>query len=207
MPVAQSVCAVTAFSFRFRSKPPTTSPAPTTNPIAIRSSGGIKLCSNEYFTKNAMPRKSANPPIHANNFAPMNCSQSIGGLDGLAICGAFGLRSSCGIGGGSGVVLDTTGAGAIAVTCGGTASTIGAGAATGAPGCTAETVCGRKLRSSFSTDDNRLPRSSMTRFALVTFASATNGRTRIAMARPIMRKPRNSIGWGLAGSLRLCDRG
>ena len=208
MPVAQSVCAVTAFSFRFRSKPPTTRPAPTTNPIAIRSSGGIKLCSNEYFTKNAMPRKSASPPIHANNFAPMNCSQSIGGLVGLAICGALGLRSSCGIGGGSGIALDTTGAGVIAGIGDGTASTFGSGAATGASGCTAETVCGRKLRSSFSRDDNRLARSSTPRFALFAFASATNGRTRIAMRKPIIRKPRNSIGcWGLAGSLRLCDRG
>src|SRR5213078_5217769 len=114
MPVAQSVCAVTAFSFRLRSKPPTTRTAPTTNPIAIRSSGGIKLYSNEYLTKNAMPRKSASPPIQANNFAPMKRSQSIGGLDGLAICGAFGLRNSCGIGGGAGIVLDPTGAAAIA---------------------------------------------------------------------------------------------
>src|SRR5947208_14561829 len=111
MPVAQSVCAVTAFSFRFRSEPPTTRPAPTTNPIAIRSSGGIKLCSNEYFTKNAMPRKSASPPIHANNLAPMNCSQSIGGLVGLAILGAPGLGSSCGVGGGSGVDLVAAGDG------------------------------------------------------------------------------------------------
>ena len=208
MPVAQSVCAVTAFSFRFRSKPPTTRPVPTTNPIAIRISGGIKLCSNEYFTKNAMPRKSASPPIHANNFAPMNCSQSIGGLDGMATCGVLGLRRSCGIGGGSGVALDTTGAGLIAGIVGGTASTLGSGAATGVSGCTAETVCGRKLRNSLSSDDNRLARSVTPRFARFAFASATNGRTKIAMRRPIRRRIRNSIGcWGLAGSLRLCDRG
>jgi hypothetical protein len=43
---------------------------------------------------------------------------------------------------------------------------------------------------------------------LLAFTSATNGRTIIAMRKPITRKPRNSIGyWGLAGSLRLCDRG
>src|SRR5262249_12600256 len=76
-----------------------------------RSSGGIKSCSNEYFTKNAMPRKSASPPIQANNFAPIKCSQLIGGLAGLARCGAFGVKSSCGIGGGSGVALDTAIAG------------------------------------------------------------------------------------------------
>src|SRR4029078_4096201 len=99
------------------------------NPIAIRNSGGIKLCSNEYFTKNAIPRKSANPPIQANNFAPMNCSQSIGGLDGLESCRALGARNSCGIGGGSAVAFDTTGAGVIAgIGAWGTDSTLGAGA-------------------------------------------------------------------------------
>src|SRR5262249_53077968 len=136
-----------------------------------------RLCSNEYFTKNATPRKSANPPIHANNFAPMNCSQSIGRLDGLTICGALDLTSSCGIGGGSDVTLDTTGAGVIARIGGGTASTFGSGAAIGAWGCTAETVCGRKFRNSFSSHDSRLARSATPRFALFAFASATNGRT------------------------------
>ena len=57
-----------------------TRPAPTTNPIATRSSGEMRLCSNEYLTKNATPRKSASPPIQAKSFAPMNCSQLIGGL-------------------------------------------------------------------------------------------------------------------------------
>jgi hypothetical protein len=155
-----------------------------------------------------MPRKSANPPIHANNFAPMNCSQSIGGLVGLAICRAFGVRSSCGIDDGPCVALDTTGAGVIAGIGGGPASTFGSGAATGGSGCTVETVCGRKLRSSFSSDDNRFTTSSTPRFARFAFASATNGRTRIAMRKPITRNPKNSIGcWGLAGSLQFCDRG
>src|SRR5215467_5635899 len=130
MPVAQSVSAVTTFSLRFKSKPPTTRPAPTTKPIAIRNSGGIKLCSNEYFTKNAMPRKSANPPIHANSFAPMNCSQLIGGLVGLATFGAFGAISSCGIGGGLAVALDIAGEGITAGIVGATTSTFGSGAAT-----------------------------------------------------------------------------
>src|SRR5262249_49914469 len=115
------------------------------NPIAILSSDGIKLCSNEYLTKNAIPSKSANPTIHANNFAPMNCSQLIGGLVGLATCGAFGARNSCGIGGGSGVALDTAGADAIAGIAAGMTSIFGSGAVTGASGCTAEAVCGRKL--------------------------------------------------------------
>src|SRR5439155_7373396 len=107
-----------------------------------------------------------------------------------------------------GVVFDTTGAGVIAGIGDGTASTLGSGAITGALGCTAETACGRKLRNSFSRDDNRLVRSARPCFALFAFASATNGRMRIAIQKPIMRKPRNSIGcWGLAGLLRLCDRG
>src|SRR5438552_1434142 len=45
----------------------------------------IILCSNEYVTKNATPRNSASPPIHANSFAPINCSQLIAGSEG---CGA-----------------------------------------------------------------------------------------------------------------------
>src|SRR4029077_12312734 len=98
--------------------------------------------------------------------------------------------------------------GVIAGIGGGTVSTLVSGASTGASGCTAETVRGRKLRNSFSRDDNRLARSATPRFARFTFASATNGRTRIAIQKPIIRKPRNSIGcWGLAGLLRLCDRG
>ena len=85
MPVAQSVCDVTTFSFRFSARLPTTNASPTTKPIATRISGGIRLCSNEYFTKNATPRNSASPPIHANSFAPINCSQLIAGSEG---CGA-----------------------------------------------------------------------------------------------------------------------
>src|SRR5437867_2501416 len=39
----------------------------------------MRLFSNEYFTKNTSPRNSANPPIHANSFTPMNCSQLMDG--------------------------------------------------------------------------------------------------------------------------------
>src|SRR5947207_5015175 len=77
IPVAHNVCAVMTFSLRFNNTPPPTSAIPAKNPIATRSSGGIRLCSNEYFTKKATPRNKANPPIQANIFAPMNCSQSI----------------------------------------------------------------------------------------------------------------------------------
>src|SRR2546423_7945519 len=85
MPVAHKVCAVTTFSFRFNATPPMTSAMPVRNPIATRSSGGIRLCSNEYFTKKATPRNKAKPPIQANIFAPMNCSQSILREDGGVI--------------------------------------------------------------------------------------------------------------------------
>src|SRR5207244_10691279 len=63
--------------------PPNTTARPTTNPIATRTSGGTRLCSKEYFTKNATPRNSASPPIHAKSFAPMNCSQLIAGRGGF----------------------------------------------------------------------------------------------------------------------------
>src|SRR5437667_10196935 len=79
--------------------------APTTNPIATRSSGEMRLCSNEYFTKNATPRKSASPPIHANRFAPINCSQLIAGSEG---CGAD--RSAEGDLGGTGGGTDVAAA-------------------------------------------------------------------------------------------------
>ena len=80
---------------------------PARNPIATRSSGEIRLCSNEYFTKKATPRKRANPPIQANIFAPMNCSQSMvrAGGGAVSICtsstGVIGCVS--GIGGGTAV--------------------------------------------------------------------------------------------------------
>jgi len=83
--------------------PPPTSAIPARNPIATRSSGGIRLCSNEYFTKKATPRKRANPPIQANIFAPMNCSQSIlrdgGAVVSKRISSTGVASSTCGIGG------------------------------------------------------------------------------------------------------------
>src|SRR5437773_6990496 len=85
--IAQRVCAVTSFSFRFSATPPTTKTSPTAKPIATRTSGGMRLCSKEYFTKNATPRKSASPPSHANNLAPMNCSQLIAGSEDSGTCG------------------------------------------------------------------------------------------------------------------------
>src|SRR5438552_3323444 len=47
------------------------------NPKATRISGEIRFLSNEYLTKNATPRNSANPPTQANILTPMNCSQLI----------------------------------------------------------------------------------------------------------------------------------
>src|ERR1044071_5083204 len=85
MPVAHNVCAVMKFFLRFNETPPPTSAIPARNPIATRSSGGIRLCSKEYFTKKATPRNKANPPIQANIFAPMNCSQSILREDGTVV--------------------------------------------------------------------------------------------------------------------------
>src|ERR1041384_3190735 len=57
--------------------PPPSNPRPARKPIATRNSGGTKLLSNEYLTKNATPRNSARPPTHAKSFTPKNFSQLI----------------------------------------------------------------------------------------------------------------------------------
>src|SRR6185312_10975037 len=94
-----------------------------------RSSGGIRLCSNEYFTKKATPRNKANPPTQANIFAPMNCSQSIlreGGaavlkrISSVAATGStFGTggTTETGRGGGteSGGMIDSGGGGSVII--------------------------------------------------------------------------------------------
>src|SRR5271169_2638962 len=83
--------------FAYSARPPTSRPTPRTYPIATRISGLTKLLSKEYFTKNARPRNSAKPPIHANSFTPMNCSQLIDGrltLGGVAGCALTGGKSS-----------------------------------------------------------------------------------------------------------------
>src|SRR6266699_4600133 len=72
---------------------------------------------------------------------------------------------------------------------GGTASV----AAAAASDFGTETVCGRKLRTSFSSDDNRAAKSSRLRFVLFALASATNGRAIIAISRPMMKRIRSSI--------------
>src|ERR1041384_123785 len=92
--------------------PPINRPAPVTYPMATRISGVMRLFSNEYFTKNATPRNSASPPIHANNFTPMNCSQSIAGnnFSGSASSTRGGGRTGYGGGfGGGGAVTETGG--------------------------------------------------------------------------------------------------
>src|SRR4029077_21155029 len=97
--------------------------------MATRNSGEIRLCSNEYFTKNATPRKRARPPIHAKSFAPMNCSQSIAGFVGAIGFGFLGTAIFCGIGVGSDFL---SGVGVITGNGGGTASALGVFASPGA---------------------------------------------------------------------------
>ena len=48
-------------------------------PSAIRTSGEMRLLSNEYLTKKATARNAANPPTQASSFTPMNCSQLMAG--------------------------------------------------------------------------------------------------------------------------------
>src|ERR1035441_1196392 len=79
-PVAHSVCESAGKFLRDITTPPTSRPRPVRKPMATRNSGGTRLLSNEYLTKNATPRNSAKPPTHANIFTPMNCSQLMAGL-------------------------------------------------------------------------------------------------------------------------------
>ena len=63
--------------------------------------------------------------------------------------------------------------------------------------------CPRKLRISFSSDDMRVTRSSTTRLTLFAFASATKGRTRIAITKPISIRIKSSMCcWGFGWMLR-----
>src|SRR5580693_7350875 len=79
-PVAHRVCERTGKRLRDITTPPTSRPRPARKPIVTRRTGGTRLLSNEYLTKNTTPRNSASPPIHANPFTPTNCSQSIFGI-------------------------------------------------------------------------------------------------------------------------------
>ena len=109
---------------------------PVRNPIATRTSGGTRLCSKEYFTKNATPRKRARPPTQANIFAPMNCSQSMvrGG------CGAVSIStfSTDGSGSALGSVLGST----LGGVTGGSGWTGGLGSIFGGFGSSSFGVCG-----------------------------------------------------------------
>src|SRR2546423_6634568 len=55
--------------------------SPMTVPMRTRIAGVMRLLSKEYFTRNTIPRKRTNPPIHAKSFTPKNASQS-NGFDG-----------------------------------------------------------------------------------------------------------------------------
>src|SRR5271169_3366773 len=119
--------------FAYSARPPTSRPTPRTYPIATRISGLTRLLSKEYFTKNARPRNSANPPIHANNFTPMNCSQLI---DGKLTVGADATGRSAA--GAESSQVDDEGCDTGGSMGGGTAcasSIFGAGAGVGCGGC------------------------------------------------------------------------
>src|SRR6476660_8695816 len=119
-------------------------PSPRTVPITTRIAGVMRLFSNEYFTRNTIPRKRTNPPIQAKSFTPKNASQS-NGLDGTR--GGGGGMSGGGAGGGAtgfgggatvwiGVASGATGAafgtgGGMSGTAAFGSTTDGAGSATG----------------------------------------------------------------------------
>src|SRR4051812_12082445 len=79
---------------------------PTTVPMTTRIAGVMRLFSNEYLTRNTIPRKRTNPPIHAKSFTPKNASQSNGfdgtGGGGGRMSGGGGGRGAAGFGGGGG---------------------------------------------------------------------------------------------------------
>src|SRR5229473_2803485 len=79
-PVAHRVCESTGKCFRDIARPPTSRPRPMRKPIVTRRTGGTRLLSKEYLTKNTTPRNSASPPTHAKPFTPTNCSQLIFGV-------------------------------------------------------------------------------------------------------------------------------
>src|SRR5437762_5021835 len=81
MPVAQRLCPETRKFRAAVNQPVTMRTSPMTVPITTRIAGVMRLFSNEYFTRNTIPRKRTNPPIHAKSFTPKNASQS-NGLDG-----------------------------------------------------------------------------------------------------------------------------
>src|SRR5579863_2550633 len=118
IPVAHRVCESTGYCLRDINTPPTSRPRPARNPIVTRNTGGTRLLSNEYLTKNTTPRNSANPPTQAKPFTPTNCSQSIWGVgtrrgsktgDGVIIGGRGGGEDITV--GGSTMGLGVTGAG------------------------------------------------------------------------------------------------
>src|SRR5438046_8079955 len=119
----------------------------------------------------------------------MNCSQSIGGLIGIAACRSFASISAWGIGGGSDSLgVSRTAAGAVTGSGGGIA---GEGD-TGAPGFAREALC-RRVRRSSSTDESRASKSSTVRFAAFALAIATNGSTTIKIKKAMRRRIRGSI--------------
>src|SRR4051812_44749079 len=107
---------------------------PTAVPIATRIAGVMRLLSNEYFTRNTIPRKRTNPPIQAKSFTPKNASQSKG-LAG----GGGGTNGGGADGGGGGAPggLTSGGSGGCFISVGATAAALGIGGGTGAAGAAA----------------------------------------------------------------------
>src|SRR2546423_15349245 len=98
--------------------------SPMTVPMRTRIAGVMRLLSKEYFTRNTIPRKRTNPPIHAKSFTPKNASQS-NGFDGTGggggIVGGGGGPGATGLGGAGGglITFGSTAAGGAARGIGG----------------------------------------------------------------------------------------
>src|SRR5690242_17125340 len=80
----------------------------------MRIAGVIQLFSNAYLTKKTMPRKSANPPIHAKSFTPRRDSQLNAGCGfGATVGRAAVVAAVCGcvteVGNGGGTDADRAG--------------------------------------------------------------------------------------------------
>jgi hypothetical protein len=113
----------------------------------------------------------------------------MGGLGGAAIWETLAYTNFSGIGGGTDSLIGTTAAG-VGLGNGGETVSI---AVTADSNFEAEMAGDRKLRTSFSSDDSRAAKSSRSRFALFALASATKGRTTIAINREMINSISGSI--------------
>jgi len=165
----------------------------------------MRLCSNEYFTRTPRRGKARARRSTRRVFAPMNCSQLIGGLAGVAICGTVALMNLFRIGRRHRFFLLLN----WSRFCDRSRLRDGFYCYYSGLRFRAEVVCRPKLRTSFSSDDNRVAKSLRPRFALFALASANKWQDAKSRSnRPMTMRIRSSICFVRFGRIiRLCWRG